>query len=66
MGEMLRGLFAVLLAVVLGCALVARFASLTSLRPRWAAALVIFGTGTAVGIGLTSICLLYTSDAADE
>jgi hypothetical protein len=52
------GLFAVLLAVVLGCALVSRFANLTSLQPRWAAALVIFGAGAAVGIGLTSILFL--------
>jgi hypothetical protein len=52
------GLFAILLAVALGCALVLRFANLTSLRPRWAAALVIFGSGTALGIGLMSILFL--------
>jgi hypothetical protein len=51
----MAGLFAVFLAVVLGCALVSRFGNLISLQPRWAAALVIFGSGTALGIGLTSI-----------
>ena len=54
----MAGLFAVLLAVVLGCALVSRFANLTNLQPRWAAALVIFGAGAGVGIGLTSILFL--------
>ena len=44
----MAGLFAILLAVALGCALVLRFANLTSLQPRWAAALVIFGSGTAL------------------
>lgn len=52
------GLLAILLAVALGCALVLRFANLTSLQPRWATALVIFGSGTALGIGLTSILFL--------
>jgi hypothetical protein len=54
----MAGLFAILLAVALGCALVLRFANLASLQPRWAAALVIFGSGTALGIGLTSILFL--------
>jgi len=54
----MAGLFAIVLAVALGCALVLRFASLTSLQPGWAAALVIFGSGTALGIGLTSILFL--------
>ena len=54
----MAGLLAILLAVALGCALVLRFANLTSLQPRWAAALVIFGSGTALGIGLTSILFL--------
>jgi len=54
----MAGLFAILLAVALGCALVLRFANLTSLQPRWAAGLVIFGSGTALGIGLTSILFL--------
>ena len=54
----MAGLLAIFLAVVLGCALVLRFASLTSLQPRWAAALVIFGSGTALGVGLTSILFL--------
>jgi hypothetical protein len=54
----MAGLFAILLALALGCALVLRFANLTSLQPRWAAALVIFGSGTALGIGLTSILFL--------
>jgi hypothetical protein len=54
----MAGLFAILLAVALGCVLVFRFANLISLQPRWAAALVIFGSGTALGIGLTSILFL--------
>ena len=51
----MAGLFAVLLPVVLGCAFVLRFARLNNLQPRWAAALVIFGSGAAVGMGATSI-----------
>src|SRR6185437_16950123 len=54
----MAGVFAVLLAVVLGCALVARFFNLTSLQPRWAAALITFGAGAALGMGLTSILFL--------
>src|SRR5579862_647005 len=56
----MAGLFAILLAVALGCVLVLRFANLATLQPRWAAMLVIFGSGTAAGIGLTSILFLVT------
>ena len=56
----MTGLLAVFLAVALGCALVSRSANLTRLEPHWAAALLIFGAGTAVGIGLTSVLFLLT------
>lgn len=54
----MAGLLAIFLALALGRALVLKFANLTSLQPSWAAALVIFGSGTALGIGLTSILFL--------
>jgi hypothetical protein len=43
-----------LYAAALGCALVYRFGLLSTFRPRWAAALLLFGGGIATGIGLTS------------
>lgn len=49
-------------AVVLGCLLTLRFAGLAEFRPRWGAALLIFGAGSLAGVGLTSgvffLCLL--------
>ena len=52
-------LASLLLAVALGCGLVWRFAScLIAMRPRWPAALIVFGAGAPVGLGLTS-CLFF-------
>jgi hypothetical protein len=42
-------------AAAIGCMLVYRFGGLGNLSPRWAAAVLIWGTGVAAGIGLTSI-----------
>src|ERR1039458_4588446 len=50
----MASVFWALFAVVLGSVLVYRFGNLTVLKPRWASRLLIFGVGTAVGIGLTS------------
>ncbi len=43
-----------LFAVALGCALVWRYGRLSDFQPRWAMALLVFGTGSAAGVGLTS------------
>jgi hypothetical protein len=53
----------VLFAVALGCAIIYRFGGLRELEPRWAAALLVFGAGTAVGIGAAS-CLFFVCRAA--
>jgi hypothetical protein len=53
-------LFWALFAVALGCALVYRFGNLVEFKPRWAAGMLVFGAGTAAGIGLTS-CLFFVS-----
>jgi hypothetical protein len=53
----------VLFAVALGCAVVYRFGGLQEIEPRWAAALLIFGAGTAAGIGSAS-CLFFVCRAA--
>ena len=50
----MASVFWALFAVVIGSVLVYRFGNLTVLKPRWASRLLIFGVGTAVGIGLTS------------
>jgi hypothetical protein len=47
-----------LTAVVLGCAMVYRFGRLREFQPLWAAVLLVFGAGTAAGIGVTS-CLFF-------
>ncbi len=52
------GLIWVLEAILLGCLLVYRWTDLHSLRPAWAAWLLIFGAGAAGGIGVTS-CLFF-------
>jgi hypothetical protein len=46
---------ALLLAAAIGCAVLWRFAGLSALRPRWAAAALAFGAGTACGLGATSV-----------
>jgi hypothetical protein len=57
------GLLWALFAVILGGLLVYRFTTLASLRPRWAAGMLVIGAGTAVGIGLTS-CLFFLMSIA--
>jgi hypothetical protein len=47
-----------LLAVALGCAVVYRFGGLATLQPAWVAGMLVFGAGTAAGIGFTS-CLFF-------
>lgn len=48
-----------LFAVLLGCGLVVRFGGdLTTLEQRWAAAMLVFGSGALAGMGLTS-CLFF-------
>jgi len=48
-----------LFAVTLGCAFAVRFARcLAEFEPRWAASLIVFGSGAAAGMGLTS-CLFF-------
>jgi hypothetical protein len=54
----MTGLIGVFEAVLLGCLLVYRWSDLRSLRPPWAAWLLIFGAGAAGGVGLTS-CLFF-------
>jgi hypothetical protein len=51
----LAGLLWAFVAVLLGCLLVYRFGDWSLLSPRWAAGLVVFGAGTSLGIGLTSV-----------
>jgi hypothetical protein len=57
-------LAAVLAAVLAGCLLAFRFGGFTSLAPRWAGALLIFGGGTAAGIGMTSCIFVLCRIAA--
>jgi len=45
-------------AVALGCALVYRYGQLDTMEPRWARILIVFGAGSAAGMGLTS-CLFF-------
>jgi hypothetical protein len=47
-----------LTAIAFGCAIVYRFGRLREFEPRWAAMLLVFGTGAATGIGLAS-CLFF-------
>jgi hypothetical protein len=51
----LAGLLWAIVAVLLGSLLVYRFGDWADLQPRWAAGLLVFGVGTSVGIGLTSV-----------
>ena len=51
----MSGLIWVLLAAAIGSMLAYRFGGLRGFAPRWAAWLLIAGTGTASGIGLTSV-----------
>jgi hypothetical protein len=44
-----------LVAAAIGSMFAYRFGGLRSLTPRWASALLIFGSGTAIGAGITSI-----------
>jgi hypothetical protein len=48
----------ILFAVALGCATVYRFGRLREFEPRWAAALLVLGAGTAAGMGAAS-CLFF-------
>jgi hypothetical protein len=48
-------LLCILSATAIGAMLAYRFAGLRGFAPRWASALLIFGTGTAIGIGIASI-----------
>src|SRR5690242_5878486 len=48
----MAGLF---FAVALGCLLVWRFGGLRGGGPRWATALLVFGSGAAAGMGLVSV-----------
>jgi hypothetical protein len=48
----------ILPALAIGCMLVYGFAGLRAAGPRWAAALLIFGAGAALGIGIAS-CLFF-------
>ena len=50
-------------AAALGCLLVFDFWDFAFLKPRWAAALVVFGVGTSLGIGITS-CLFFLVNLA--
>jgi hypothetical protein len=53
-------------AALIGCLLAWRYAGLRGLRPRWAAWMLIFASGTAGGIGISSalffVCRLITTD----
>jgi hypothetical protein len=51
----LAGLLWTIVAVLLGCLLVYRFGDWSDLQPRWAGGLLVFGVGTSIGIGLTSV-----------
>lgn len=56
----MTGLIWVLEAVVLGCLMGYRWTDLRAVQPAWAGWLLIFGAGTAGGIGVTS-CLFFVS-----
>jgi hypothetical protein len=56
------GLLWLVEAIVLGCLLAWRFAGLSTIRPAWASAALIFAAGAAGGIGLTS-CLFFVGGA---
>jgi hypothetical protein len=47
-----------LFGAAIGCAALYRFGGLSAFQPRWAAALLMLGGGTAAGMGLTS-CLFF-------
>jgi len=51
-------------AALLGCAIVYRFCAVNFTGPWWASALLVFGAGTALGIGLTSCLFLVCKLAA--
>src|SRR5216683_6841081 len=54
-----------LFAVLIGCGLVVRFGrDLTALEPRWAAAMLVFGSGALAGMGLTSVLFFLCRLAA--
>ena len=44
--------------ILLGCLLMRRFADFTTIRPRWARALLIFGAGAPAGMGLSASLFL--------
>src|SRR5215469_13338076 len=44
--------------ILLGCLLIRRFADFTTIRPRWARALLIFGAGAPAGMGLSASLFL--------
>jgi hypothetical protein len=48
----------VLEPILLGCLLVWRFADFSAVRPRWARAVLIFGSGAPVGMGLSASLFL--------
>jgi hypothetical protein len=48
----------VLVAAAIGTMLIYRFGGMRDFVPRWAAGLLILGTGTATGFGATSIVYL--------
>lgn len=54
----MASLASILLSAAIGWLLVYRFAGLAALRPRWAAWLLIFGAGAALGIAIAS-CLFF-------
>src|SRR5258706_6690485 len=53
-----------LFAVALGCAAIYRFTCLADLEPRWAGALLVFGSGAAAGMGFTSLLFFLCRLAA--
>ena len=48
-------ILAIVLAVLIGCALAYRFGGLTGSGPRWAQTMAIFGAGVGLGAGITGI-----------
>lgn len=54
----MAGVLWAFIAIFIGCLLVYRFGNWALLQPRWAVGLLVFGTGTPLGIGLTS-CLFF-------
>ena len=61
----MAGLLWAVVAVLWGCLLVYRFGGWADLQPRWAAGLLVFGAGTSVGIGLTSVLFFLGRLALD-